>query len=392
MKRKNRHRGRKRTEEKKKKKKTRQYLPHELIIQILLRLPVKSLTRFKCVCKSWFSLISDPHFANSHFQLSAATPTRRILLLSNKAPRLKTRSIDFEESLKHVYASPNLKFFNHPLFPYNQFSITLTSSCRGFIFFKCSSSLCLCNPFNGIHKQIPFSTFDSKSKLDANIFCYMYGFGYDQSKDDYLVVSMSIDTSLDGVSSHLEFFSLRANTWKEIEGTHFPYITVSGAPKVGSLIDGAIHWLAFRRDLDSTVIVAFDLMERELVEMSFPDYIDIELIDCDLWVFGEFLALWVMDMEDNDKVDIWVMKEYKVRSSWTKTLVLSIDVNSTGFFYPICCTKSGDIIGTDGHTQLLKYDDKGQVIEHYSYNKRGGSQLAMYTESLLSLPGDSEQA
>ncbi|PNX99672.1 F-box/kelch-repeat protein [Trifolium pratense] len=199
-------------------------------------------------------------------------------------------------------------------------------------------------------------------------------------------------TSLDGVSSHLEFFSLRANTWKEIEGTHFPYITVSGAPKVGSLIDGAIHWLAFRRDLDSTVIVAFDLMERELVEMSFPDYIDIELIDCDLWVFGEFLALWVMDMEDNDKVDIWVMKEYKVRSSWTKTLVLSIDVNSTGFFYPICCTKSGDIIGTDGHTQLLKYDDKGQVIEHYSYNKRGGSQLAMYTESLLSLPGDSEQA
>ncbi|GAU41601.1 hypothetical protein TSUD_196710 [Trifolium subterraneum] len=361
--------------------------PIGLIIQILLRLPVKSLVRFKRVCKSWFSLISDPHFANSHFQLSAATPTRRLLLLSNKAPHLKTRSIDFESSLNHVYAfaSPNLKCFS-PLYPYNQFSIRIRSSCRGFIFFDCSSSLCIWNPSTGIHKQIPFSTFDSKSK-DANTYCYMYGFGYDESKDDYLVVSMSCD-SLDNIW-HLEFFSLRANTWKEIEGTHFPYIILSGVvPRVGTLFGGAIHWLAFRRDLESTVIVAFDLMERELVEMSFPDYIDIELTNYDLWVFGEFLALWVMD--ENDRVEIWVMKEYKVCLSWTK---MSFHVISTEFFSPICCTKSGDIIGTDGHAELVKYDDKGQLIEHYSYNNRGGCQLAMYTESLLSLPGgDSEQA
>ncbi|GAU41602.1 hypothetical protein TSUD_196720 [Trifolium subterraneum] len=215
----------------------------------------------------------------------------------------------------------------------------------------------------------------------------MYGFGYDESKDDYLVVSMSCDTTSDDIIWHLEFFSLRANTWKEIEGTHFPYITLSGEPRLGTFFDGAIHWLAFRRDLDSTVIVAFDLMERELVEMSLPDYIDIELTDCDLWVFGEFLALWVM--EEKDSVEIWVMKEYNVCLSWTKMLVLSV----VGFFSPICCTKSGDIIGTDRHTELMKYDDKGQLIEHYSYNKRGGCQLAMYTESLLSLPGgDSEQA
>jgi F-box interacting protein len=218
----------------------------------------------------------------------------------------------------------------------------------------------------------------------------MYGFGYDQSKDDYLVVSMSTDASLGDISSHLEFFSLRDNTWKEIEGTHFPYVTMSGAPKLGSLFDGAIHWLAFRRDLEMTVIVAFDLMERKLVEMSLPDDIAHELLaSCDLWVFGEFLALWVM--EDNYSVEIWVMKEYKVHSSWTKTVVLSIDAICTGYFSPICCTKSGDIIGTDGCTELLKYDDKGQLIEQCSYNKRGGFQLAMYTESLLSLPGESEQ-
>jgi len=75
-------------------KKTLLHLPHELIIEILLRLPVKSLIRFKCVSKSWFCLISDPHFANSHFQLTAPTHTHRILLISTLAPKIL--SIDLE--------------------------------------------------------------------------------------------------------------------------------------------------------------------------------------------------------------------------------------------------------------------------------------------------------
>jgi len=72
-------------------------LPFELIIQILLRLPVKSLIRFKCVCKSLFSLISnDTHFANSHFQLtsSTATLTRRIMFI-RPIPYLHFLSIHF---------------------------------------------------------------------------------------------------------------------------------------------------------------------------------------------------------------------------------------------------------------------------------------------------------
>jgi hypothetical protein len=59
----------------------------------------------------------------------------------------------------------------------------------------------------------------------------------------------------------------------------------------------------------------------------------------------------------------------------------------------MCSTISGDIIGTDGGTELVKYDDKGQLLEHHCYYNDGfGSQVAMYTQSLLSLPGDNEQA
>ncbi|KAK9293267.1 hypothetical protein L1049_021259 [Liquidambar formosana] len=38
----------------------------DLLREILLRLPIKSLLRFKSVSKEWLSLISNPHFAQSY--------------------------------------------------------------------------------------------------------------------------------------------------------------------------------------------------------------------------------------------------------------------------------------------------------------------------------------
>jgi len=62
--------------------------------------------------------------------------------------------------------------------------------------------------------------------------------------------------------------------------------------------------------------------------------------------------------------------------------------------FPICCTKTGDIIGTNGGTGLIKYDNEGEFLEHNCYCKdaRHGFRLAMYTESLFSLLGESGEA
>ena len=43
--------------------KTNPYIPHEVVTEILLRLPVTSLLRFRCVSKAWEHTISiDPFF------------------------------------------------------------------------------------------------------------------------------------------------------------------------------------------------------------------------------------------------------------------------------------------------------------------------------------------
>ncbi|MCI02871.1 F-box protein [Trifolium medium] len=135
------------------------------------------------------------------------------------------------------------------------------------------------------------------------------------------------------------------------------------------------------------VILAFDLMERKLLEIPLPDGFGYYLSEIGLWEFGEFLSLWAMR---DGIVIIWVMKEYKVHSSWTKILVFPI--GGIPYFSPIYSTKNDDIIGTIRGTELVKYNSKGQLLGHRSYcNDTRGSQVVMYTESLLSLPRDSKQ-
>jgi F-box interacting protein len=215
----------------------------------------------------------------------------------------------------------------------------------------------------------------------------LFGFGYDQSTDDYLVISISKATYCHPL--YLYFFSLRANTWKQIETTHVEYRCYSPqGDGVGLLFNGAIHWFGFRKDndLEEPVIVVFDLTERKLSYIHFPHDFDPAGNDRGLWVFGEFLSIWSVD-DDYDTVDIWVMKEYKLHSSWTKTIVLPI-VEDHDCCVPLCSTKSGDIVRTNSiRTRLDKYDDKGQLLEYRPYCDLPDwdpYQKALYVESLIS--------
>ncbi|XP_047331298.1 putative F-box protein At1g50870 [Impatiens glandulifera] len=57
-------------------------LPLELCCLIMLKLPVKSLLRLRCVCKLFRSMIDDPHFTKLHHSRSLACPesSTRILV------------------------------------------------------------------------------------------------------------------------------------------------------------------------------------------------------------------------------------------------------------------------------------------------------------------------
>ena len=45
------------------------HLPHDVVLNILARLPVKSLLRFRCVSKLWDSSITSPNFISTHLSI-----------------------------------------------------------------------------------------------------------------------------------------------------------------------------------------------------------------------------------------------------------------------------------------------------------------------------------
>lgn len=161
-------RGR-RKEERQAQKHEKVILPQEMVNQILLRLPVKSLLQFKTVCKSWLSHISDPHFAISHFDLAAARTERIALLVPFDREFL---SIDFDASL----ASNALNL--DPLLASKSFSLVILGSCRGFLLLICGHRLYVWNPSTGLYKILVWSPIITSDR-EFEITTFLRGFGYD---------------------------------------------------------------------------------------------------------------------------------------------------------------------------------------------------------------------
>ncbi|KAL3535223.1 hypothetical protein ACH5RR_003684 [Cinchona calisaya] len=53
------------------------YIPHWVLVELLIRLPIKRIFRFKCVSKQWLSLISDPSFGRAFVSRIEFGPIQR---------------------------------------------------------------------------------------------------------------------------------------------------------------------------------------------------------------------------------------------------------------------------------------------------------------------------
>ncbi|KAK7281735.1 hypothetical protein RIF29_09977 [Crotalaria pallida] len=378
------------------------YLHDDLITCFLLRLPIRSLLHLRCVSKSWFSLIFYPKFAIWHLELAAA-PTHRLLYLPTHVYASQTISIDLDApSFRIRNASTPL---NTSFLPPDSFT-DIRGSCNGLVLLSVGySNLFLWNPTSSFHKSLPLSPIVESNNHNLN-FTFLYGFVHDASTDDYLVLLGSNDFVSSSLEIFFEFFSLRTNVRNKIEGTHLPYILKN--PRTGTLLNGIIHWFVCHNDTRVNVILAFDVKERDFSEMPLP--IDFNISDnvnfCDLCVLKGFLSLY--NRSDDLTVEIWMLQEYKVHSSWTKAIVVHTDNLHKICFSPICSTKSGDIVGkticstksddTDGNKKnneemLVKYNAEGQLLEQRSYHDNQHEfNVVMYTESLLSFPVVCNQA
>ncbi|XP_057436171.1 F-box protein CPR1-like [Lotus japonicus] len=239
---------------------------------------------------------------------------------------------------------------------------------------------------------------------------FLNGFGYDTSTDDYLLVRIELilwedyvysQQDPDIIANHptcIRLFSMKTNSWFYPEGTYAQYADLGLCEfKVGSFLNEALYWLVISVETSNHAIIAFDLVERSLSEIPLSQSLARELKcrEYHLRVMGECLNLCCPgDQYDvASMAEIWMMKKYKVQSSWTKLFVFSTCNIPHNRFFPICFTKHGEIFGSNGSTSLMIVNDKGKLLDECTFDTDRGDLLhcGMYRESLLSLPNELEE-
>ncbi|AES97619.1 F-box protein interaction domain protein [Medicago truncatula] len=142
----------------------------------------------------------------------------------------------------------------------------------------------------------------------------MHGFGHDPISDNYKGVVVFRDNNKTDVKV---VHNVGTNFWKDIKET-FQYDRFIVEQKSGKYVNGTINWLASKDySKGQRFIASFDLGNESYKKVLLPDYDyrEIGSRTLHLSVFGNCLC-WICSN------DVWIMKEYGNKASWTKLFTI----------------------------------------------------------------------
>ncbi|CAL5415977.1 unnamed protein product [Camellia sinensis] len=233
-------------------------IPEEIILLILSNLPVSSLIRFKCVSKSWCSLISNPKF-----NLSTTQKRSKLIVFPDfHAPSFSINLINNDDDEVSAMEIPKPEAISQGNLPRSKMRIR--GSCNGLLLVNVHEDLFMWNPSTRSCNRV-FSHFLLNQKHP--IFQIVSGLCYDSSTDDYKAI-MAIRGLIrrQPPNSRMEVMvgSLRNKTWTEI---NFP-CTKFGIES-GPVVNDRLHWLVTDTSY-SHLILYFDPQTNEFVEVPMP--------------------------------------------------------------------------------------------------------------------------
>ncbi|XP_030970218.1 putative F-box protein At3g16210 [Quercus lobata] len=168
------------------------YLPEEVVINVLSRLPPKSLIRFKCVSKTWRSLIGTPDLISrnliNHSTLISKSedPNNPLFFLVKATDKIDTSKHTFSflsyDNLNPEYSSEvilNLLQPNHGL----NLDIVGSSS-DGLLCLCFASTIYLWDPTTSSVLE-PLAPITPREMV--NVHFYSVGFGFDSVSNDFKV-------------------------------------------------------------------------------------------------------------------------------------------------------------------------------------------------------------
>ncbi|OMO76915.1 hypothetical protein CCACVL1_15374 [Corchorus capsularis] len=295
--------------------KTSYYFPEEIILQILHKLPVKSLGRCLCVCKTWLSLIKTPSFISAHLNIS-----------SNSNTGLFVVTIWKPDGIHYSLQADNQGFGEYTQLKYLQFdgNHSFVGSCNGLLCLarrqpvswkRHSREFIVWNPVIEKYIKLPNPNWDVCPPPELSV-----GFGYDSVRDDYKVLRITPD----GV----DLYSLKKNRWETIAPRNCDLYRSTEYAMV--FVNGVVHCVAYEyvehegnkfwgREL---WVLGFDLSNEIFKRFMLPESLRILPLQTKMRVTEHASSIAVI-VEAEDSTQIWVMKEYGLTETWAK--ILSIE-------------------------------------------------------------------
>ncbi|XP_074269811.1 F-box protein CPR1-like [Silene latifolia] len=377
-----------------------QTLPPDIISEIISRLPVKPLLRFKCVAKSWNSLINSPKFIKHHLNQQTLISDQFPQIIINSHKSLSVTSID-DQNPKILRFSE----LNHPLnnLPDHN-AVEIDGTCNGVV---CISpydkkSLSLYNPSTKTHRLLPPFAPSTKvkpyfHKIDPNNFnLVVFGFGYDSDNDDYIVLRM-IQNNEHRESS---VYSLKNNSWNFVDD----HTSIDYRIQIlkGVLVNETLHFCAVKIMGNyklKRIIKCFNVKTRTFSLMEIPNIVEkFDKFDFIMSELGGCLCLLVNHVNFDADADLcrklmcsdmWVKKE----EGWVRMFSVNDPecIGASMQIKPVVYSKDGErvLLQLDGMV-LVWYDLGSREFEKVTIHglplkdgKNGGVDAWTFVESLV---------
>nr|XP_043613721.1 F-box/kelch-repeat protein At3g23880-like [Erigeron canadensis] len=235
------------------------HLCEELTDEIFLRLPIKSLLRFRCLSKYWFSRIASPDFIRTHKLRSVNTPWKLLVKYHHWFYRgTDIYSLFSENKLSLDYRtadqSTNVAKLDLP----TPIDFEIVGSCNGvFCVVDKEKKFSLWNPSIGRKLTIPVPLNYIEKGHDLAL-----GFGVDPVTDDYKIVIISY------LKTDPLVYSMKTDTWSLINSPTMMLKNVLS--RRACLVNGTLYWV-IKRNPNGICIMTFDLSTYVCGTVEFPE-------------------------------------------------------------------------------------------------------------------------
>ncbi|CAH9058526.1 unnamed protein product [Cuscuta epithymum] len=324
------------------------FMPMDVLTEILIQLPMKSLIRLAFVCKSWFHLIrSDPQFALRHY-------------LTRTRPSSSTLMDNVDYILDHpvvsipghvftgvwrwcIYSLTEKKTFRHlkTLESYPPCARLTSNLCHGLICvivypLDNGPRMLLCNP--GIGEVVSLQRPECREIVKV-------GLGYDPTCNNYKVVTLSAFKKGRTNSWTVDVYSVRDGCWHTLHDTgslqQFHSSSFDGEAVLNA--NGrVINWLGFHKK-----ILSFDVVNEVFRGISMPECLHLTMwrtrqhiltsSGCEACLCCSSRGTISIMAGSSDVAQIWVLKRDAVRDkfTWKKQFSLNFSAKNPGVVGPV---------------------------------------------------------